>query len=81
MDQSRITDSLMQDSRKDKVEFISHELKAPLACILMLISSLMMVELSEQAKSYVKMIESQINLSLNLINDLQDANLMSVGKL
>ena len=80
-DQSRLTDDQMQDSRKNKIEFISHELKAPLACIIMLIYSLMTLELSEQAKSYVTMIESQINLSLNLINDLQDANLISVGKL
>ena len=68
-------------NKKHQVEFISHELKTPLACTLIFIQSLMALDLPDTAMNYIKMIESQINLSLNLVSDFQDANLMYVGKL
>lgn len=47
----------------------------------MFIHGLYGIELSEEALKMISMIETQINLAINLVNDFQDVNLINCSRL
>jgi signal transduction histidine kinase len=59
----------LTQKKKDEIEFISHELKTPLSCTVMFIQNLLGLQLPEEARKLVKMIDIQIKFAMFLVND------------
>lgn len=59
---------------------ISHEFRTPLSTVLMFMESLLKEKLSNSGLRLVKIIISQINLLLSLVNDILDHKLIEEGK-
>ena len=59
---------------------ISHEFRTPLTTVLMFMESLLTEKLSSSGRRLVKIMISQVNLLLSLVNDILDQKLIEEGK-
>ena len=59
---------------------ISHEFRTPLASSLMFLESLLGEQMTTQARHLIKIVISQINLLLCLVNDILDLKLIEEDK-
>ena len=75
---------LEQKNRHDSIVnyqmTISHEFRTPLASSLMFLESLLGEQMTTQARHLIKIIISQINLLLCLVNDILDLKLIEENK-
>ena len=64
------------------MELMAHELKTPISCTLMFVQNLCDTqELTQESRNYLKMIDSQLKMMMNMVADFQDINLLKAGRL
>lgn len=71
-----------QNKTKTQIELMAHGLKTPISCTLMFVQNLCDTqELTQESRNYLKMIDCQLKLMMNMIADFQDINLIKAGRL
>ena len=59
---------------------LSHEFRTPLASILMVLENILTFTLKEEARRFILLVISQVNLLLCLVNDMLDLKMIEMGR-
>ena len=59
---------------------LSHEFRTPLSSILMVLENVLQSALKDEARRFILLVISQVNLLLCLVNDMLDLKMIEVGR-